>query len=681
MYHESVQTDDLANLNYLFNNGPFKVDPLYMVIPAMSKKKVEVTLVAEDAGTYEEFLEVLPSMAEPQLIRMIASVQDVHVALNRYFIEYQQLYASKVYSIEREPQVIKLRNLGNIASKFKWTLPVNSDIIQTIIDPMEGTVEPKSELIIRVKFAIKLFGKFTFYYRCDFDNIDLPLGFELTGSVFGLNIAYENMPIVDELAISRKKNLKKMQKNLNSTNKTTDSNKQSIHSSSVPETTASGEPLEDINLNTLSINEPSTFSFKIKNLSGIPTYYRLYFSKFDASHLAKQMTANKLQISGGPDSNPSNIMDQSFSKNKSFSNRNFSIHSDSVTRTRNMGMTSTANRRMKLLNDEVEQTHVFYSENGMKATQAKYAQREAEEFLTTGKGIALVCEPTEGNLSAHSEITVKVKIYNEISGVYDDTLCCDIKGLETKQFPVKLFIQGSPLKIPTDQVGLKIQSDPPTLDFGGKLKDSNHLEKFLKLMNIGTQPLTVLLKIYNVDDLDKNRDQFRISIQQKRPGTNELVHVKWNPIEPEKTSNAPFSLEQYEVVVPAKTTIPVKIKYDSNDIRAFNSVLTATPKFSKTSASAEVDLGQLSVLLKSCTINPRLYLHEQVVFLKLAKLERRYLFQVPQMVSRTVSKADKKHLAPQQVTLSPLLQVYHRGTLQFSGQHQWQRRLLSRENR
>jgi hypothetical protein len=629
VYYESLETDDLANLHYLFNNGPFRIDPIYLVIPAMSKKKVEISLLAEDAGTYEELLEVIPTMAEPQMIRMIASVQDVHVALNRYFTEYQQLYANKVYSIEREPQVVKLRNLGNIASRFKWTIPQNSDIIQTIVDPMEGTIEPKSELVIRIKFAIKLFGKFTFYYRCEFDNVDLPLAFELTGIVFGLNIAYENMPLVDELAISRKKNLKKMQKNLGATNRTTESVKLSVQSSSVPESSTSGDLLERIDLNNLSINEPSQFKFKIKNLSGIPTYYRLYFEKYDASHLAKHLSTSKLQTVGAMDSSPSNLMDQSFSKNKSFSNKNFSIHSDSINKTKGLGMSATANRKLKLMNDEVEQTHVFYSENGMKATQAKYAQREAEEFLTTNKGVALVCDPTEGNLSANSEVTIIVKVYNEISGVFDDTLCCDIKGLETKQFPVNLFIQGSPLKIPTDQVGLKIQTDPPILDFGGKLKDSMHLEKFLKLMNIGTQPLNVTLKIFNIDDLDKKRDQFMVSIEEKKPGSTDLVQVKWNPIEPESTNSSPFTLEKYQIVVPAKSTVPVKIIYDSNDIRSYNSVMTATPKFSNQASNSELDLGQLSVLLKSCTMNPRLELHENVNFNYLAELEWRYLLQVP----------------------------------------------------
>ena len=613
MYHESVETDDLDNLHYLFNNGPFIIDPIYLVIPPMSKKTVSVSIVAEEAREYEECIEVIPTMAEKHCIKASASVQDVYVVLNRYFIDYPQLYANKVYSIEREPQIIRMSNNGNIASKFKWTLPMNSDIIQAIIDPMDGTIEPKSEIKVKVKFAIKLFGKFQFYFRCDFDNIDLPLGFELTGSVFGLDIIYENIPALDELALSRKKNLKKMQKNLSATGKTIQNIHMSVNSSSgAAESTVIGTALDMIELNDLSINEPQTFKFKIKNSSGISTTFRLYFDNFDASHLAKLKGSANLGTLGALESSPSNLMDQSFSKNKSMSNKNFSIHSDSVNKTRLIGRTTTMNRKLKLLNDEIEQTHIYYSENGLKATQAKYAQKEAENFLTNNMGLALVCEPTEGNLKANSEVIVTVKIYNELSGVFLDTLNCDIKGLETEKFPVKLFIQGSPLKIPTDQVGLNIQSDPPILDFGGKLKGDKLLERILKLKNIGTQPLHVTLKIFNIDDLDSQRDQFKVSIEERQPGSNNLVQVKWNPIEPDQTNDIPFSLESYQVVVPAKSSLPVKVFYESNTVRAYKSVLTITPQFEQSNTSGKVDLGQLSVLLKSSTLNPQLTLHEQV---------------------------------------------------------------------
>jgi hypothetical protein len=619
MYKQSVEENDINNLNYLFNNGPFIITPLYQVIRANSKGRVNVKLVTEDAGLYDENIEVIPTLAEKRVVRALADVQDVHVCLNRYFIEYQQIYASKVYSIEREPQVIKLRNLGNIASNFKWIVPNNQDVMNAMIDPMEGTIQPKSEINIRIKFAIKLFGKFTFYFKCELDNIDLPLGFELTASVFGLNIAYENMPVVDELALSRKKALKKMQKNLGATDKSLGASRISGFSgthnnltggglssgSQAAEVVPSGTPLKQFDFMNLNINEPFSFQFKIKNLSGIPTNYRLSFANYDASSFKVEKLPQAESVAG--DSSPANKeMDLSFSKHKTMS-KNFSINSDTIKTKNNSAL---ANKRLKLLNDNVEMTHVFYSENGMKATQIKYAQKEAEEYLKNGKGVALVCDPVKGSLAANSEAVITVKVYNELSGVFTDKLMCDIKGLETAVFPVTMVIRGSPLKIPTDQVGLKINHDPPILDFGGKLKDGKALEKTLKLSNIGTQPMIVVLKIFNIDDLDPKRDQFRMKFTSGMPGTGSIVGVKWEPIEPPFTDQEPFTLEEYQLTIPPKSVVPVKIKYDSNEIREYNSVVTITPRFEK-EHNAELDLGLLSVLLKSKTMNPQLTLQER----------------------------------------------------------------------
>ena len=623
MYKESERDGDLSNLNYLFNNGPFILSPIYQIIKANSRGKVKVKLVAEDAGIYHENIEVIPTLADKRLIKVLADVQDVHICLNRYLIDYQMIYASKVYAIEREPKIIKMRNLGNIASNFKWTLPNNSDIISILCDPMEGTIQPKSEIEFKIKFAIKLFGKFNFYFRCDLDNVELPLGFELTASVFGLNISYENMPIVDELAVSRKKALKKMQKNLGATDRdrsmgasrlsglsaTGALSGASAAASAAMVSTPSGTPLTNIDFLSLNINEPQNFQFKIKNNSGIPTYYRLTYETYDASRIVKANVGKTALGESSPtlgagDNTMQTPNDISFSKHKS-------ISKNSETLKNKPGSSGVTGKKLKLLNDKVETTNVFYSENGMKATKDKYARLEAEEYLKNGKGVALVCDPVEGNLAANSEVTITVKIYNEISGVFTDKLMCDIKGLETAMFPVTMVIRGSPLKIPTDQVGLKIQTDPPALDFGGKLKDSKPLERILKLSNIGTQPLILTLKIFNIDELDPNRDQFRMKITSGLPGTGNVVGVKWEAIEPPQQDRDPFTLESYQVTIPAKSILPIKIKYDSNVIREYNSVVTITPRFEKTDKDIDLDLGQLSVLLKSRTMNPELTLQER----------------------------------------------------------------------
>lgn len=77
---------------------------------------------------------------------------------------------------------------------------------------MSGVIEPKSEIQIKFKFMVKLYGKFEFYFKCNVEALDLPIGFELTANVFGLDISYELPLKVQEMSLMRKKMLKKMKR-------------------------------------------------------------------------------------------------------------------------------------------------------------------------------------------------------------------------------------------------------------------------------------------------------------------------------------------------------------------------------------------------------------------------------------------------------------------------------------
>jgi len=81
--------------------------------------------------------------------------------------------------------------MGNIPSYFEWEDCSNSEIIQTVLVPQKGVIEPKSDIHIKLKFVVKLFGKFSFYFKCNVEALDIPIGFELKADVYGLDISYE----------------------------------------------------------------------------------------------------------------------------------------------------------------------------------------------------------------------------------------------------------------------------------------------------------------------------------------------------------------------------------------------------------------------------------------------------------------------------------------------------------
>lgn len=59
--------------------------------------------------------------------------------------------------------------------------------------------------------------------------------------------------------------------------------------------------------------------------------------------------------------------------------------------------------------------------------------------------ILTVVEPDSGLLKGHSEQIIKISVFNDISGKVLDTLDLDVEGLETKEIPVSIHIEGSPV--------------------------------------------------------------------------------------------------------------------------------------------------------------------------------------------------------------------------------------------
>ena len=146
------------------------------------------------------------------MVKVVAEVQEPQICLNRYLLDYPMVFANKIYAVKStmDPNCILLRNLGNIPSKFSWEDVNHPDVIQSAVSPASGVIEAKSEIQIKFKFTVKLYGKFDFFFKCHVDELDLPIGFQLTVCVFGLDVSYELPPKSAEVSLMRQKMLKKL---------------------------------------------------------------------------------------------------------------------------------------------------------------------------------------------------------------------------------------------------------------------------------------------------------------------------------------------------------------------------------------------------------------------------------------------------------------------------------------
>ena len=212
MLKQAEEDDELNNIEYLFNNEKVRIYPLHLKIGKGEKQRIQVEFHAEGTESFADIIELLPKFGKTVMINVFAEVQEPIICLNRINLEYPTLYANKIYAVKSsmDPNAIVLRNLGNIPSKFEWIEPNHEEIIQSAVQPRSGLIEPKSEVHIKLKFVVKLFGMFKFYFKCKVDVLSMPLGFELTTHVFGLNIAYELPFKAQSSSLMRKKLLKKM---------------------------------------------------------------------------------------------------------------------------------------------------------------------------------------------------------------------------------------------------------------------------------------------------------------------------------------------------------------------------------------------------------------------------------------------------------------------------------------
>ena len=116
-----------------------------------------------------------------------------------------------------------------------------------------------------------------------------------------------------------------------------------------------------------------------------------------------------------------------------------------------------------LLTEAHEQEKKFTSAIGETYTATRRVEKEQNFYLENNKGIAVVCQPHKGELAPHSEVIITVTTYNNVCGKYEDLLISEVKGLPEISIPITIGIKGSPITIPSNQVGVYFNEDPPAL--------------------------------------------------------------------------------------------------------------------------------------------------------------------------------------------------------------------------
>jgi len=464
--------------------------------------------------------------------------------------------------IQHNNNKITIINPSNLPVHFKWDNVFEVDKLTAEFEPNTGEVPPHGKIDINFKIVYFFLSSVDDLFICHIDELDIPLGVNVQGTVIGLDIGYEVLPESYEAIQNLNSSSIQLKKNKNTYENAKEHNlakiglRQNIKNTEIrnvelEKATAEKLKLKQINLRNLRVNTPFEMFIKLKNLSGIPTKFILGVKNYPPGK-EKVIKLDK-------DQTTTNITKLSKISKKSVKNKNFKIDHPLLT----------------AAHEEIN----FTSPKGQEFTKQKQIEKDSILYLSSQKGIAIVIEPKKGDLPPHSEAVIKLSFFNECVGDFHDVLISNIKGLDKVNFPINLRIKGNPLQLSPFQPGINYLLDPPLLKMGYLLRNTGSISKNLRFTNIGRNTIELNWKIYDYEDFIKPKDRptFDLKVVQ---GLDKKYKINFNPIPPQEFPEEKqyFSIDPPSAVVGPKSSgdFTVTFKTDSDGMK--EALFIAYPK-------------------------------------------------------------------------------------------------------
>ena len=491
--------------------------------------------------------------------------------------------------IQHNNNIITIINPSNLPVHFKWDNVFEVDKLSAEFEPNTGEIPPHGKVDINFKIVYFFLSSVDDMFICHIEELDIPLGVVVQGTVVGLDIGYEIFPESYEAIQTLNSSSSQLKKNKNNYENVKEHNlaktglRQNLKNSDIrnvelEKATAEKLKLKQINLKNLRVNTPFEMFIKLKNLSGIPTKFILGVKNYPPGK-EKVIKIDK-------DQTTTNITKLSKLSKKTQKNKNFKID--------------------HLLLSAAHEEINFTSPKGQEFTKQKQIEKDSILYLSSQKGIAIVIEPKKGDLPPHSETIIKLSFFNECVGDFHDILTSNIKGLDKTDFPINLRIKGNPLQLSPFQPGVNYLMDPPLLKMGYLLRNTGSISKNLKFVNIGQNTIGLDWKIYDYEDFlkPKDRPSFDLKIVQ---GMDKKYKINFNPIAPKEFPDEKkyFTIEPQSSVVGPKSTgdFTVTFKTDSEGMK--EALFIAYPKIND-DTQGNVKFDDLAVKVIASGLSPHL---------------------------------------------------------------------------
>ena len=252
----------------------------------MKKKNILVSFIAPYPTRIEDennTIEILVKNTDKKAyINFNAQCEEAEAYIMDTFIIPKEIFLTM--PIQHNNNTITIINPSNLPVHFKWDNVFELDKLSAEFEPNTGEIPPHSKVDIKFKIIYFFLSTVDDMFVCHIDEMDIPLGVVVQGTVIGLDIGYELLPEsyeeIQKLNSTQLKESKNNYENAKEHNLAKTGLRQNIKNKEIrnvelEKATAEKLKLKEINLKNLRVNTPFELYIKLKNLSGIPTKFIL----------------------------------------------------------------------------------------------------------------------------------------------------------------------------------------------------------------------------------------------------------------------------------------------------------------------------------------------------------------------------------------------------------------------
>ncbi|KAI9093469.1 hypothetical protein DFS34DRAFT_583370, partial [Phlyctochytrium arcticum] len=258
----------------------------------------------------------------------------------------------------------------------------------------------------------------------------------------------------------------------------------------------------------------------------------------------------------------------------------------------------------------------FSSSTGMeyisKIKEVRRLIRRMHILLRDGRGAAFHASPGAGTIQPWQTVNVKITSYNNLVGMYSDTLTCEVLGWGRQSFPVHLGVVGLPVRFAGAQLVASKKESPDAMDrvnFGTRITnlswaspDGIRVESRAEndkqgAMDKEMESYSKWIQIENQSPRDIVLD-WAVYIKHTQPGTvpPTLESVLQHENKLAADAIGVFDIEPKSISIQAFKTTSMRVLFRSAKVGNFDGIVIADVGYVQENGSVRYGLGRPSNL-------------------------------------------------------------------------------------